>query len=169
MKKLGNAAPITDDTNPLNRNYNDPILWGSLPDWNTVDEAGVDQRTPDLTDILQAVIDRGDWKSGNAVLFGLVDPVALNVEGFTGNTSKRVARSYDRDPNQAAKLVVSFFPSDVYQTGSFPISKGASWKYQDAGTDLSTVSHGQHLPTTTPPGTLAMPSWVMVMTANLLP
>ena len=136
FEATSNAAPITDDTNPLNRDYNDPILWGSLPDWNTVDEAGADQRTPDLTELLQVVIDREDWKGGNAVLFGLVDPVALNVEGFTGNTSKRVAQSYDKDPNQAAKLVVSFFPSDEFQTGSFPISKGASWKYEDSGTDL---------------------------------
>jgi hypothetical protein len=39
------------------------------PAWNTVGAEGADQRTPDLRTLVQAVVSRTGWASGNALAF----------------------------------------------------------------------------------------------------
>jgi hypothetical protein len=43
--------------------------WLLVPAWNTVGEAGLDQRTPDISGIVNEILDRGGWTSGNAMTF----------------------------------------------------------------------------------------------------
>ncbi|MEO1437170.1 MAG: alkaline phosphatase PhoX, partial [Bacteroidota bacterium] len=131
------AAPISGATDPTLRSYGDLFIWNNLPDWPTVDEAGPAQQTPDLSDLIQAVVDQDGWVAGNAVLAIMLDPFILSVPGYAGNTSTRVARSYNNDPAKAAKLVVSYYPPAAFQNGVFPVAAGSSWKYNDSGTDLT--------------------------------
>ncbi len=51
--------------------------------WNAIGDAGVAQRTPDLTAVIQEIVNRSGWTSGNAL--------ALMVTG----SGKRVAESYE--------------------------------------------------------------------------
>lgn len=69
------------------------VAW-SPPAWNSVGEAGVDQRTPNITSILQEIVDRPGWSSGNALVIII-----------TG-TGTRWAESYDADASGAALLHV---------------------------------------------------------------
>ncbi|MHC5113200.1 MAG: PulJ/GspJ family protein [Planctomycetota bacterium] len=55
-----------------------------VPDPWVVDEAGEAQRTPDLASIVQEIVDRPGWASGNA----------LNIMVF-GDSGKRKARTWD--------------------------------------------------------------------------
>jgi hypothetical protein len=64
-----------------------------------VGEAGPDQRTPDITSIVQEIVKRPGWSSGNALVIII-----------TG-TGERVAESYDGDQAAAPLLHV------VYNTG----------------------------------------------------
>jgi hypothetical protein len=64
----------------------------SPPPWLVVGEQGVDQRTTDLSAIVQEVLDRPGWASGNAMGFVI-----------TG-TGHRTARSYEGLPAGAAML-----------------------------------------------------------------
>ena len=64
--------------------------------WANAGDAGPNQRTPDLKDLVQLGVMQPGWESGNAMVF--------TVEG-TGN---KVAESYDGDPALAPKLVVTF-------------------------------------------------------------
>lgn len=116
------------------------VIWDSIPAWGTVGADGMDQRSPNLATALQEVIDRQGWASGNAVLAGLADPALLNIPGYSGNTGKRTAESYDGSSGSAPKLVVTYIPPAVYQAGNFPISTGASWKYDDSGNDLGATN-----------------------------
>ena len=59
-------------------------------DWFTVGEAGVDQRTSDLSPVIQEIVDRAGWVEGNAVVIIV--------------TGSRVAESYNGD-NAAAPLL----------------------------------------------------------------
>ncbi len=77
---------------------NDTVSWSNIPVWSTVGEAGEDQRTPDLSGLVQSTIDRGGWTEGNAISFII-----------TG-TGERVAESYDGVAASAAVLVVEFIP-----------------------------------------------------------
>ena len=71
------------------------VAW-SPPAWNVVNEAGAAQRTPDLASIVQQIVNRGGWNSGNALAFIV-----------TGSGS-RVADSFEGTATGAALLHVVF-------------------------------------------------------------
>jgi hypothetical protein len=64
--------------------------------WGVVGAQGADQRTPDLSAVLQAIVDRPGWASGQAV--------AILVTG----AGKRVAKAYDGAPTGAPLLRVTY-------------------------------------------------------------
>lgn len=68
----------------------------SPPLWNVANQSGAAQRTPNLADLLQVVIDQPTWQSGNS------------VAAFVQGTGRRSAWSYDQDPNRSARLCVSY-------------------------------------------------------------
>ncbi len=61
--------------------------------WNIIDEAGANQRTPNLSGIVQQIVNRAGWTSGNAL--------TIIVNG----TGKRVARAFDVLSGTAAPLL----------------------------------------------------------------
>jgi hypothetical protein len=70
---------------------------GWVPDpWSTVGEEGPAQRTPDLAVLVQAVVDRAGWASGNALAF--------QIEG----TGTRKAVSYEGGASRAPLLHVEY-------------------------------------------------------------
>lgn len=64
--------------------------------WGTIGEEGVNQRTPDISAIIQEIIDRSGWASGNAMVIVI-----------TGSGT-RTAKSYDGDSAGAPLLVVEY-------------------------------------------------------------
>lgn len=104
----------------------DSITWTNIPVWNTVGAAGVGQQTPDLSLIVQEIVNRPGWVPGNAMTF------------IIHGTGERVAEAFDGDPNGAAELFVTF-TSNTYIPGGFPVTQGGVWKYEDSGTDLGTA------------------------------
>jgi DNA-binding beta-propeller fold protein YncE len=68
----------------------------SPPAWNTVGEAGAAQRTPDLSNVIEQIVARSDWTSGNAL--------ALLVTG----SGRRVADSFEGGASLAPLLHVEF-------------------------------------------------------------
>ena len=119
--------------------YGDTVIWKPGP-FAKVGDAGADQRTPDLSGLLQTVVDRPNWKPGNAVLFTLIDPAAADIPGYTANTARRVAQAYENNAANAAKLVVSYYIPNKYYNGTFPVPAKASWKYNDKGIDMKDSS-----------------------------
>ncbi|HYW79179.1 MAG TPA: cadherin-like domain-containing protein, partial [Thermoguttaceae bacterium] len=71
------------------------VAWAPVP-WDTVGEAGADQRTPDLASIIQEIVDRSDWSVGNSM--------AMIITG----TGERVAESYNGDSDGAPLLRVEY-------------------------------------------------------------
>lgn len=136
FEESGDPDPIGGSYLPTDRDFALEVFWNDIPDWTTEDAAGPEQRTPDLSGSLQQLINREDWRNGNAVVIGMVDPIALNVPGYSGNTGKRTAQSYDKSPEASAQLVVTYFPPLEYLNGSFPVARASSWKYLDSGISL---------------------------------
>ena len=79
--------------------------WSPAP-WNTVGEVSVLQRTPDLTALVQEILDRPGWQLGNAMAFVV-----------TG-TGERVAESFNGDPTLAPLLHVDLVPDNSAPTVS---------------------------------------------------
>jgi hypothetical protein len=72
----------------------------SPPAWNTVGEAGPDQQTSDFSPVIQEIVDRTGWSSGNSLV--------IVITG-SGN---RVADSFDGDSGAAGAplLQVAYTP-----------------------------------------------------------
>ncbi len=71
--------------------------WAPVP-WNTVGAAGPDQRTPNISAVIQEIVNRAGWSSGNAL--------AILITG----TGMRTAWSYNGLPTGAPLLHVEFVP-----------------------------------------------------------
>ncbi len=70
------------------------IAWNSIPAWNSVGQSGANQQTPDLTSIVQEIVNRGGWTSGNSLAF------VINGSG------ERTAESYNGSAGQAPVLTI---------------------------------------------------------------
>jgi myo-inositol-hexaphosphate 3-phosphohydrolase len=75
------------------------VKWLPAP-WATIGAAGPDQRTPDLAAIVQEIVDRPGWVSGNALV--------LIVTG----TGSRIAESFEGAPAAAPLLHVEYTTGD---------------------------------------------------------
>lgn len=71
------------------------IAW-SPPDWNLANQAGPDQQTPDLSSLIEEVIAKPGYLSGNAIAFVIA------------GTGERTAESYDGSTNAAPQLCISY-------------------------------------------------------------
>ncbi len=120
----------------------DNAFLGNLNIWNIAPfeaegDDGLNQRTPNLSDLVSNSINHPDWEAGNAIAFLMVDPVHVEIPGYEGNAGvKRVFQTYDNEPANAARLVITYTIPDIYYTGTFPIEEGSSWLYNDLGLDL---------------------------------
>jgi len=105
---------------------NTSVPWSPAP-WNTVGTAGADQRTSDLTVLVQEIVSGTGWHSGNAMVFI-----------FTGSGT-RVAESYNGDPAGAPLLYleyttgVSTIPPVLTLTGANPMNLNLGDTFIDPG------------------------------------
>ena len=103
-------AELVDDADAFSYSTNDvstramttdSVTWNP-PAWNTVGAAGTDERTPDISSLVQSVVDNGGWASGNNLVLIL----------YSWDQLKRVAESYDGSANDAAVLHIEFANSN---------------------------------------------------------
>ncbi|MFT6926889.1 MAG: hypothetical protein ACJAZP_002509 [Psychromonas sp.] len=96
-ESIANAPRFSDvDYNISARTKtNTSVLWSPAV-WNTVGAAGEDQRTPDLSSIVQEIISKTGWESDNAIAFIL------------SGAGTRIAESYDGDQAGAAQLYLEY-------------------------------------------------------------
>jgi YVTN family beta-propeller protein len=99
------------------------VAWAPAA-WTVVGETGTRQRTPDLTAIVQAIVARPGWTSGNAVAFVI-----------TGS-GHRTARAFEGKP--AAVLHVEFTSTAPAAPSAEPGAVGASRRPPEV-TGLGTV------------------------------
>lgn len=99
------------------------VPW-SPPGWYSVGEAGANQRTPDISAIIQEIVDRFGWSSGNSLVIII-----------TGNGT-RTAESYDGSSAAAPLLHVEY-------------STSAHWKLDETSGTTAADSSGGNTGTVT--------------------
>jgi prepilin-type N-terminal cleavage/methylation domain-containing protein len=72
------------------------VSWNNIPAWNTVGESGPNERTADISPVIEEIVGRPGWVSGNSL-----------VVIITG-TGKRVAESVNGSSSQAALLHIEY-------------------------------------------------------------
>lgn len=78
------------------------VAWNNIPGWSN-NEEGSDTTTPDLSTIIQEIVNRPSWLSGNGIAFIIRDD-----SGGT-DSDRRTAEHYDAGgPSQAARLTVNW-------------------------------------------------------------
>ena len=96
------------------------VTW-DIPAGTWTDGAGVagpDQRSADISSLVQALVNRPGWEPGNAMVF--------TIQG----TGTRTAESYDGSPSEAAELVVTLLASEPgLPVATYPIATGQPWSY----------------------------------------
>jgi len=71
------------------------VAW-SPHEWLEVNDAGVEQRTPNLKSVIQEIVNRGGFTTGS--------PIAFIFEG----TGARIAMAYEKDPERSPELYVRY-------------------------------------------------------------
>ncbi len=106
------------DSDISNRDTTDAAVSWTPEPWPNRGEAGVDQRTPNIASIIQEIVSRGGWASGNAL--------AIIITG----TGERVAESYDGESSAAPLLHVNYSTEPVASVDVSPaaatIAQGAT-------------------------------------------
>ncbi len=113
MEKNRDAMKLKSKTNNISlRTKTDNFVNWSPKSWNSVGESGKAQETPDLKAIIQEIINRDGWQSGNSI--------AMIIEG----SGKRVAESYDGSSSKAPILTVEYISDKTNNNHSLliPIS-----------------------------------------------
>jgi hypothetical protein len=54
------------------------------PPWSTIQVHGIDQRTADLSSVVQEIVNRGGWTSGNAMVFIITGTGERDAESLNG-------------------------------------------------------------------------------------
>ena len=106
-----NAARFVQETRNLSKRPRTAaaVTWQPKP-WHNVGEKGGNQWTPDLSSVLQEVVNRSGWQQGNAV--------AILISGES--KAKRVAESYRGDPQGAPLLYIEYTAASSAPTASAP-------------------------------------------------
>ena len=112
-----NAAAFAATTgNVSNRTRTSAQVSWNPPVWTVIGQAGIAERTPNIAGVVQEVVSRGGWSSGNAMV--------LVVSG----TGRRVAEAFEGGAALAPRLHVE------YTTGGGPVNQAP---VVSAGADLS--------------------------------
>ncbi len=91
----GNSATFEGEEQDItNRPLTNTFINWQPEDWTNTGEAGTAQQTPDLTELVQEMLDQSDWNENSALTF------------IVSGTGTRVAFSYDGSPMQAPQLVL---------------------------------------------------------------
>ncbi|MDX2133619.1 MAG: DUF839 domain-containing protein [Saprospiraceae bacterium] len=107
----------------------DSIRW-DVPSWagGSTGTRGPAQRSSDIGALVQQLVNRPDWNTGNSMAFYLTGEGTREAESFEGATGHN-------NPQYAAELVIQYLGggTPVAPVGDFPVDKGAVWSwYADA-------------------------------------
>jgi hypothetical protein len=61
------------------------VVWPQIPAWTTTGQAGANQRTPDLSAVIQEIVNRPGWSSGNALVLIITGSGHRTAESYNGD------------------------------------------------------------------------------------
>ncbi len=90
---VGNAAaiPTTNYALSSKTKTNATVSWANLPAWTT----GNTYQSTDISSVVQEIINRGDWASGNAMTFLIEGTGTRTAESFNGTAPPKLFIDYE--------------------------------------------------------------------------
>lgn len=77
-------------------------------EWATVGAAGADEKTPDISTVIQEIVDRGAWNSGNSLVLVVAGEGTRTAESYDGSSADAPTLHLEYTSNSALVL-----PPDV--------------------------------------------------------
>ena len=100
---VAEAADNVSEFSNSHRLYNATATEASVVwEWTTTWTADTWYESPDISGVIQEIVDRPGWSADNAI--------AIICAGDSGTSSDRQFWSYDGNPSQAAQLEISYLP-----------------------------------------------------------
>lgn len=102
---VGNAAPFEQTAyNISNRQKTvENAVW-EIPEWVAIGDQGLAQQTPELGSIVQAIVNREDWDSGNSMVF-IIAPSGSTID----ETSSSGGREAEAGPGSDAAILTIIY------------------------------------------------------------
>ena len=152
-----NANPLTF-TN-VDGNISDrPLTTGSVPwvpnPWPTVGEAGLDQRTPDISAIIQEIINLPEWASGNSLAVIISGTGERTAESFNGVSSAAPTLhvEYSTAPDLESPAISISFPTEgATVSGTVNFTANASDNFAISSVQFRVDSENRCTPDTSSP------------------
>lgn len=64
------------------------VSWNPVASWTTIGQAGSAQQTPNLASVVQEIVNRTNWASGNAIVIVVTGSGHRTAESYEGSSSK---------------------------------------------------------------------------------
>ncbi len=124
-ENVNNAAQFTTGSNNISNRSNTTasVNW-AIPSWGTANQSGANQRTPALTSVVQEIVNRSGWASGNAMVFKITG----------GGSDRRDAESFDGNSGRAAQLVVEY---SVPASCQYKLAPGTNYEVRIPATNFN--------------------------------
>lgn len=118
----------SEDENISDRTKTSATVDWFIPSWRHDGDSGIDQRTPDISSLVEEVVDRDGWSDGNSIAFIILK----------NNYGDRDARTFDFDPYSAPALHIDYF--DATLIGTTTADENGDWSVE-----VSPLSEGIHI------------------------
>ncbi|TCI90173.1 fibronectin type III domain-containing protein [Tenacibaculum sp. M341] len=103
LENTASAAGYSNSNNVSRRNFfTNRVNWKPAA-WEG-GQTGSAQKTPNLKNLIQELVNKNDWNQGNSLSFAILG----KGNSLTSKSAKRVADSYERSASKAPKLIVSY-------------------------------------------------------------
>jgi len=114
---IDNAPAFSSTASDIsNRTETTASVGWAVPDWVFIHDEGSAQLSTELKTIVQEIVDRVGWVSGNALI--------IMIKAWSG-TGERTAESYDGEAASAPELQITYTPASttmIAETGSFVLT-----------------------------------------------
>ncbi|KAA1247028.1 fibronectin type III domain-containing protein [Aquimarina sp. RZ0] len=134
LHNSSNSSAFSSSNNVSGRSvFSSKVNWNPSS-WSS-NQSGSAQRSPNLKNMVQRLVNKSNWRSGNSASF-IIRGIGISL---TNTSAKRVADSYEGGANKAARLVVDYETDD---TGSVDICAGIpAWDSEENYAIGSRVVH----------------------------
>ncbi len=110
------------DTSGFLSNANDissrPVTMAStnwnVPAWAAETEAGPDQRTPDISPVIQEIVSRSDWQSGNSIVIIITGAGTRTAVSFSGSAEEAALLHIEYAPSELMSSTTGFAVQNIY-------------------------------------------------------
>jgi len=135
------AAFTTTTTNVSSRPRTAASISWSPPAWNLVGETGAGQRTPDLSPVIQQIVNRSGWGSGNALVLIITGTGHRTAEAFEGSAADAALLHIEYSVGGASPSSMEAASSDDIPKTEFALHRVSPLPARDVLRVEFTLSH----------------------------